>query len=314
MRRRIKIGIWLLIFALTAGGCQTGAPVSETEETIVDSRESSEEPSVEETKEEVTTEAETTAAETTEAEEETTAKAQEEEVLKTIGVEGSGDDWYCVRLKNSTGKDITGVSVRSTGEEEFPENMLTEDEVFAVREERLLYYDASKAASEVTEDDKLLTPGYDIRLTFSDETEVVLHAFPFGDLEEGSICCITKEWIGFVRYFSLSSGEKVTTKDAEVFIRQSEEAAREEERLAQEEESRAAEEAAAESRAAEAEAQRRAEAQRKAEEESRAAASQPTAAQPTAPPPTAAQPTAPAAPPAAPTQAAEGCLDDPLFN
>ena len=45
--------------------------------------------------------------------------------LKIIGAQAEGDSIYQVTLQNHTGKEITGVSVKDSSQEEFPENMQT---------------------------------------------------------------------------------------------------------------------------------------------------------------------------------------------
>lgn len=168
---------------------------------------------------------ETKATESTEAATESETET-EEETFKTIGTEKEADNVFCVKLKNSTGKKITGVSVKTMDDTEFSENMLKEKDVFEVNEERNLFYEAASDENQETEseentgDEKLLTPGYDIQLTFEDETVKVLHAFPFEDIEEGEICL--EDDVAFLKYESLSSKQKVNTKEAELAEKQAE--------------------------------------------------------------------------------------------
>ena len=177
----------------------------------------------------------------------------EEEILKPIGTEDA--DALKIRLRNSTGKDIKAVSVKKIEDTEFPENMLEENDVYVMDEERYLYYivedqedivqkntSQEDAVQEDTalEEEKLLTEGYDIQLTFDDDTVAVLHAFPMEDMEEGEI--LLEEGVAYLKYESLTTKELVETKEAELAVKAQEEA--ETQRLAEEAEAqRLAEEA-----------------------------------------------------------------------
>lgn len=152
----------------------------------------------------------------------------EAETYKTIGEET--EEAFCVKLKNSTGLDIIGVSVKLTEDTEFDVNLLAEKDVFAAEEERNLFYEAvanENSDDTAEEDAKLMTQGYDIQLTFADESVQVLHAFPFEDIESGEI--YLEDEVAYIKYISVSTGETVSTKEAEVATKQAEEAAQEEE-------------------------------------------------------------------------------------
>ena len=64
----------------------------------------------------------------------------------------------------------------------------------------------------------MLNPQMDIQLTFEDQTSLILTAFPFGDVEEAQICL--EDEVAFVQYESLSSEELVSTKEAELRIKE----------------------------------------------------------------------------------------------
>ena len=154
---------------------------------------------------------------------------EEEAEEKIIGEKS--EEGFQVKLKNMTGKDIQGVSVKEMEEEEFPENFLKEEDVFAAEEERTLYFnpeeeeeneEAEDASAEAEQTDankpeeKLLTPGYDIEISFSEEETFVLHAFPFEDIEEGEL--LLEDNVVFVKYTSKSTEEEISTKEAELAI------------------------------------------------------------------------------------------------
>lgn len=173
---------------------------------------------------------ETEATQSTVAETET--ETPEPETYKAIGTEKESDTVYCVKLKNNTGKDISGVSVKTTEETEFPKNMLKDNDVYVKGEERNLYYEVTEEEKEAETDgeekteeseEKLLTLGYDVQITFDDGTSKVLHGFPFDDIKEGEICL--EDEVIFLKYKNVSAGSEVSTKEAELAIWEAEKAA-----------------------------------------------------------------------------------------
>lgn len=173
---------------------------------------------------------ETEATESTMAETET--ETPEPETYKSIGTEKEGDTVYCVKLKNSTGKNISGVSIKTIEETEFPKNMLKDGDVYVKGEERNLYYEVienEKETESVAEGaseesgEKLLTPGYDVQITFDDGTSKILHGFPFDDIKEGEI--FLEDEVAFLKYKNVSAGDEVSTKEAELAVLEAEKAA-----------------------------------------------------------------------------------------
>ena len=161
------------------------------------------------------------------AEEEASAAEQgQEEVqeLKTIGEKAEGETVFSVNLTNKTGKDIVGMAVKGAKEEEYPENMLEEGDVFAQDEERILYYDsaavveANEAENNVDENRPLIKPIYTVQVTFADETVQELHSFPFGDVEEADLC--QGEEVMYIIYTSVAEGTEINTEEAELMEKQ----------------------------------------------------------------------------------------------
>ena len=68
------------------------------------------------------------------------------EELKTIGEkpEKETEGVLDVKLKNLTGKVVTGFAVKNEKDEKYPENFLKEDDKFAADEERELWFDTNK--------------------------------------------------------------------------------------------------------------------------------------------------------------------------
>lgn len=171
---------------------------------------------------EATTTKATTEATTTEATTEATPVDAEEE-LPAIGTESA--DAIKVKLTNKTGKDITGVAVKNMDSETWSDNLLTDEDAFADKEKRYLYYtpDASEENSTESEEGEILTyAGYDIQLTFADDTTMTLHALSLEDIKEGEI--LIAEDVCYVSYESAATGEKMDTKESELEVKKQEEA------------------------------------------------------------------------------------------
>lgn len=147
-----------------------------------------------------------------------------EDGLEIIGTKSDKTTVYKVILENGTKQDITALTVKDSSMEEFPESLLGEKDVFAAGEKRVLYYDTAKvveAAETGDQDEKLLEPQYDIQIVLKDGSVLVLHAFPFGDLEEGTIKF--EEEVAYLAYTSVESKKPVETKEAELSIKETEE-------------------------------------------------------------------------------------------
>ena len=210
---------------------------------------------------------------------------KKEPELKAIGQEDK--EAFKVEVKNATRKNIKGVAIKLTDEDAYPENMLEEGDVFADQESRNLYYKALEKnenedvteESETTEndgtdDEKVLEQGYDVQLTFEDDSTAELHAFPFGDIEKGDLCYADD--VAYLTYTSIESKEQIDTKEAELAVKQAAEQKAAEEAAQAAAEQKAAEEAAAQAAAEQAAAEQKAAeeaAARKKEAEQAAAAS-----------------------------------------
>ena len=193
--------------------------------------------------------------------EETPVVEEKEPELKTIGKEDK--EAFKVEIKNATGKTIKGIAIKQTDEESYPENMLEDGDVFTDQESRNLYYkapeDTTKETEENTEDmaaesekaqEKELEQGYDIQLTFEDDSTAELHAFPFEDIEKGEICY--EDDVAYLTYTSVASKEELNTKEAELAVKVAEQKAAEEAAAQAAAEQKAAEQKAAEEAAEEA--------------------------------------------------------------
>lgn len=179
------------------------------------------------------------------------ADENKDEDLKTIGEKPEEDTEgvLSVKLKNTTGKVITGVAVKNEKDEEYPDNFLKEEDKFEADEERVLWFDPNakdkdnkdaaddtKDASETEdtktedtkEDDATKTdekadgedkdaekeiPKYNIQLTFEDGTTAEIHTFPFGDTEEAELHL--EGDIAYLVFDSISQKKEFNTLETE---------------------------------------------------------------------------------------------------
>lgn len=181
MRKRIFLCVGLLGLAMFVAGC------GNKKETTI------------ETTEEVT---EATTEATTEiiTEEPTT----EDIVVKTIGKQENGA--YEIQISNVTGKEIQEILIKASEDEEYSENLLATNDIFAVDEERILYYKG----------DDIENKEYDIQIVFKDGDSFELHALTFEDFTECELCL--EDEVAFVTYKSISDSISISTKDAEIAL------------------------------------------------------------------------------------------------
>lgn len=206
------------------------------------------------------------------------------EELITIGAKT--DNSYEVKLVNKTGKDIKGVYVKTTSQTEFADNLIAENTVWENEKKADIFYaekktedntaNANEAGTDAAASSQefALEDGYDIKLTLSDDTEYILHAFPCDDIEEGEVYIDDTENVAYLKYNSISTKEAIETKEAEIATKKNAESEAQAQVQAQTETQAQTEaQAAAEEAQAQAEAQAAAEAaQAQAQAEAQAAA------------------------------------------
>ena len=140
------------------------------------------------------------------AEEESKALTAEElEALDRIGEET--EECYAIALENAAGADAVSVAVREIGGEEWSDELLAEDDVFEDGETALLCW----TPAEDENDMKL----YEIRLTFDDETESVLHMVPLSDMETAKLLRDEQSGLAYLVYTSLTNEKEVDTLQTE---------------------------------------------------------------------------------------------------
>ena len=86
------------------------------------------------------------------------ADENKDEDLKTIGEKPEEDTEgaLSVKLKNTTGKVITGVAVKNEKDEEYPDNFLKEEDKFEADEERVLWFDPNAKKTKVAKTQQMI--------------------------------------------------------------------------------------------------------------------------------------------------------------
>ncbi|WP_329885852.1 hypothetical protein [Pseudoramibacter faecis] len=139
-------------------------------------------------------------------------------VMKSIGTASNSMGTYKIKLENKTGKAITVVNIRDSVQYEYNDNMLEENDSFAVNETRYLYYDATNAVDAAQDQAiKKSKITYDLRVTLSDGSRSVLQEFPFGKMKNTAQIFYDKTYqICYLRYQSKKTGKWVNTRKAEI--------------------------------------------------------------------------------------------------
>lgn len=139
-------------------------------------------------------------------------------VMKSIGTASNTMGTYKIKLENKTGKAITVVNIRDSVQYEYNDNMLEENDSFAVNETRYLYYDATNAVDAAQDQAiKKSKITYDLRVTLSDGSRSVLQEFPFGKMKNTAQIYYDKTYaICYLRYQSKKTGKWINTRRAEI--------------------------------------------------------------------------------------------------
>ena len=175
-----------------------------------------------------------------------------------VGVET--EDAYEFLLKNSIGKDIIEVSIKTSDKEEFPINMIKSGEIIKSDDTVKVFYTPENSVSVQNEEtDKALNVGYEVKVVLSDNSVLYLSSFGLEDIEKEVEFHLEGEVL-YTEYMSKNANVLVSTKEQETGALQ----------LRKEAEARAKAEAEAKAKA-EAEAKAKAEAEAKAQAEKAAA-------------------------------------------
>ena len=140
----------------------------------------------------------------------------EEPEYALIG-EKDKSSFHCL-LTNKTDREITSVQIYDSVSDEYSDNLLPKKETFKKDETRQLYYpDLNGSSSNVdSKEEKVLTVEYNLKITFAEGEEYVLHGFPFGTIEKGNLKAA--DGVAYLEY------DKISTKESELAIKENAEA------------------------------------------------------------------------------------------
>lgn len=123
-----------------------------------------------------------------------------------------------ITVENQTGKDITALQIRKTGDQDFGDSLLVKDKT--IKNEKKAKLKFQKKA--FTKKQKQQT--FDIQLTYSDGSTSTLSEVPLADVKK-SMTIQTGDDVTYVSYTSIKSGDKTDTKDVELKIKAAADAA-----------------------------------------------------------------------------------------
>lgn len=145
-----------------------------------------------------------------------TVKQETEEEYLVIGNET--EDAIDILLKNSTGQDITALSVKTSDKTEYPASMMKTGDVLKAGETAELFYtpeSTGTADTDAASTDKAINIVYSVQVTLADGKVLELSSFGMEDIKEEAELCLEDE-VGFVKYVSKASGDSVSTKEQEL--------------------------------------------------------------------------------------------------
>ena len=123
----------------------------------------------------------------------------------TIG-EKSSDSDYHLEVTNGAGVDIKAIAI-SIDQADYTDLALSGEGLFKADETRTLYCTPKTKNEDGTDVTK--PPVYDLKVTFADDREAVLHTLPFGDAESLKICF--EDPVAYIVFKSLSRSEEFNT-------------------------------------------------------------------------------------------------------
>lgn len=141
--------------------------------------------------------------------------ADAEPQYQIIGTEAEGA--YDLLLKNSIGQDMTGISVKTSDQEEYPTNMMASDTVLKNGETAEWFYTPEeKGETEgVGEKDVALNVVYQVQITLADGAVYELSSLGLDDITQDVEFCMEDDVV-FAKYTSKTSGDMVSTKEQEI--------------------------------------------------------------------------------------------------
>ncbi len=146
---------------------------------------------------------------------------EKEQSYESVGNES--EDALQVLLTNQTGLEITGMSVKSSQEAEYPANMLRGGQTVSPDEKVMFYYTVEEKKEEPeapaqNEGDGILSDAvvnitYSLQVTCADGTILEATLFPIEDMSEAALCY--EEEVLYLTYKSKTDESQVSTKEAE---------------------------------------------------------------------------------------------------
>lgn len=174
--------------------------------------------------------------------------AEPEPEYETVGQES--EDAFDFLLTNATGNTITGLSVKSSAQPEYPSNMIASGQTVEADETVEFYYTPESAAGssdaaqaedtadgESTPDaedaagkedsapvaDAQINETYSLQVTFEDGTVKELSNFAVNDMQDADL--MYEDEVVFVKYTSISAETEISTKEAELAVKADKDAA-----------------------------------------------------------------------------------------
>lgn len=123
-----------------------------------------------------------------------------------------------ITVENQTGKDITALQIRKTGDQDFGDSLLVKDKTIKNEKKSKVKFQ-KKAFTK-----KQKKQAFDIQLTYSDGSTATLSEVPLADVKK-SMTIQTGDDVTYVSYTSIKSGDKTDTKDVELKIKAAADAA-----------------------------------------------------------------------------------------
>ncbi len=123
-----------------------------------------------------------------------------------------------ITVENQTGKDITALQIRKTGDQDFGDSLLVKDKTIKNEKKSKVKFQ-KKAFTK-----KQKKQAFDIQLTYSDGSTATSSEVPLADVKK-SMTIQTGDDVTYVSYTSKKSGDKTDTKDAELKIKAAADAA-----------------------------------------------------------------------------------------
>ena len=168
--------------------------------------------------------------------------AEPEPEYETVGQES--EDALDFLLTNATGNTITGLSVKSSAQPEYPSNMIASGQTVEADETVEFYYtpesaaggsdaaqaeDAEEASDAAGEEesapvaDAQINETYSLQVTFEDGTVKEVSNFAVNDMQDADL--MYEDEVVFVKYTSISAETEISTKEAELAVKADKDAA-----------------------------------------------------------------------------------------